>query len=125
MFEDIQNPKYNLFKQTPTKKVYKDPNDRVKQTFAFENGIKMLLGKEFGGKASGFDVRIEARNFRPSQFNSPILLDIKDQMEGRIGKVAEISFKGKYLCDVNESMKPNEVIAIIQMAVLDKVSKSV
>ncbi len=48
--EDLINPNYNMFKQ-PVIKTVKDPNDRIKQRTAFENGIYMLIGKEFGGKA--------------------------------------------------------------------------
>lgn len=118
LFDDLQNPNFNMFAQKPVKKVYKDPNDRIKQLTAFENGVYMLIGKEFGGMANGFEVRWEAKNFRPSQFENKILKDIKDQVEGRKEKVAEIYLRGKYLCDVRESMSPEQTINEIQTAIM-------
>lgn len=123
-FQDqLQDPKYNLFAQKPVKKTVKDPNDEIRQKFAFENGILMLLGKEFGGKAAGFDVKFEGKKFRPSQINNPFLKDIKDQLEGKQAKVCEISFHGKYLCDVDESMRPEQVSVIVQMAIYNRIKK--
>lgn len=117
LIKDFQNPNFNIFGQQQIKKTVKDPNDRITQVTAFENGIYMLIGKEFGGQASGFEVRWEIKNFRPSQFDNVILKDIKDQTTGKTEKVAEIYLLGKYLCDVTESMRPERVINEISMAI--------
>lgn len=123
IFEQLQDPKYNMFAQGQTKKTVKDKNDVMTGTMAFENGIKMLIGKEFGGQANGFDVKFEGRKFRPSQFGNKILENIQDQLSGKEAKVCEISFHDRYLCDVDESMRPEQVIVIIQMAIQRRIEK--
>jgi hypothetical protein len=120
---DLKDPKYNIFAQGETKKVTKDKDDELRQTLAFENGIKMLLGLQFGGMASGFDVRFEGKKFRPSQYGDVFLKDIKDQLTGKEAKVAEIFFHGKYLGDVDESMIPEQVEMIITIALNERIKK--
>ena len=121
--DQLKDPKYNIFAQAPTKKVAKDKNDVLKQSLAFENGIKMLIGLQFGGMVSGFDVKFEGRKYRPSQYGDSMLIDIKDQLSGKEAKVAEIFFHGKYLCDVDESMIPEQVEMIITIALNERIKK--
>jgi len=119
--DDFQNPKFNIFKQKKTKVVNKHSSDVMDGTMSFENGIKMLIGKEFGGMSSGFSVNFEGRKFRPSQFNNIMLESIKDQLAGYQPKIAEITLYNKYLCDVDESMKPAQVIQIISQAIIKRI----
>lgn len=85
----------------------------IGEDYHFENALMMLIGKEFGGQASGFSIKWEAKNFKRNKINDPFLAGLKDQMQGRAPKIAEIYFRGKYLCDVSEAMKPDEVIKLI------------
>lgn len=97
--------------------------DALTGDYAFENGIKMLIGKEFGGVANGFAVRWEAKNFRPSKFSDKFLGEVKDQATGRAAKIAEIYFRGKYLCDVSEAMHPTEVVRKIEESLAILITK--
>lgn len=125
LFDQIQDPKFNMFAQKPVKKTEKDPMDSIRQETAFENGIKMLLGKEFGGRANGFEVFWEAKHYRPSLFGkSKFLEGVKEQAGGRAPKIAEIFFRGKYLCDVSEAMTPPQVIDVINQALFARIKRN-
>lgn len=98
-------------------------SDQLTGQYSFENGILMLIGKEFGGAANGFSVKWEAKNFKPSKFSDKFLGEVLDQATGRAPKVAEIYFRGKYLCDVSEDMHPAEVELKINDALTARILK--
>jgi hypothetical protein len=98
-------------------------SDRVQGQVAFENGLLMLIGQEFGGAASGFKVIWEARHFRPSRFGDVFLQQVNKQALGYEPKIAEIYFRGEYLCDVSEEMTPEQVKQTIEVALVNKISR--
>ena len=100
-----------------------DTKDMIRGNNAFENGIYMLIGKEFGGAAAGFEVRWEAKNFKPSRFDHVFLTDIKEQATGAKEKIAEIYFQGQYVCDVSEKMHPEVVRKTITENLMYIISK--
>lgn len=106
--------------------VYKpkvETRDVLKGEHAFENGIYMMLGKEFGGNNAGWEVRWEAKNYKPSRFEAVFLKEINDQVKGKQPKIAEIYFRGKYICDVSEDMHPSQAIKAIMENLTYVISK--
>jgi len=98
-------------------------NDAITGNNAFENGILMLIGKEFGGAASGFDVVWEAKRYKPSKFGSEILKSINKQALGYEPKIAEVWFRRQYLCDVSEDMTPEKVKQTIEEYLMTRIIK--
>lgn len=98
-------------------------SDAITSEYAFETGLKMLIGREFGGISNGFQVVWEAKRYKPSKFDHIFLGEVKDQATGKAPKVAEIYFRGKYLCDITEAMHPQQVVQTIEQSLAILITK--
>lgn len=108
---------YRMRQKGRLKKRY-DPvaqNDLVGDSY-FEKGVRLLILNNFG-YGNHFKIVREAKIYRPSRSKY-----IQNQLSGKLPEVCEIWFDGKYLCDVSEDMKPDYAIAMINVALINRLS---
>lgn len=76
----------------------------------FESALEFLIEHNFED-SEHFHVQAEVRKYSPDVF-----IEAKAQKEGKLPNMAEIYYKGEYVCEVNETMNPKQVIDRIVFA---------
>jgi len=78
----------------------------------FEKGVIHVIKSEFRDWYM-FGVESNIRKYRPREDRF-----IYGQKSGQIPEFLDIYFKGKYVCEVNAAMRPDEVSALIQYSLI-------
>lgn len=82
---------------------------------AFMKGVKMLIRSNFKNWKD-FWILPEYKVYNDQD------VGIWAQMTGRAPRIIEIRLNDKYLCDINESMRPAQALKEIEQAFISKVT---
>jgi hypothetical protein len=78
----------------------------------FEKGVIRIIKSNFRDWGL-FGVESNIRKYKPSEDRF-----VFGQTSGQIPEFADIYCKGKYVCEVNARMRPDEVLAMIQYSLI-------
>lgn len=78
----------------------------------FEKGVIHVITSNFR-EWGQFGVESNIRKYKPSEDRF-----VFGQTSGQIPEFADIYFRGKYVCEVNAKMRPDEVLAMIEFSLI-------
>ena len=91
------------------------PQTIVKEDLDFEKAVRNLIRMKFGsGAFPSWRVVPEYKKYRYDKSK-----EVRDQLAEREPKVCEIYLNDKWLCDVSEKMRPDEVVALISFKMIN------